>query len=212
VPRGELVVSAPVVLGRLYLTPIIAEFLAAYPEVDVNLRLADRLVNLVDEGVDVAVRVAALPDSSLRAVRVGQIRHVICASPAYLEKHGVPSRPQELTAHECVTFTGLDAAREWTFGGGPKSVRAAVRSRLAVNAAEAAADAVIAGVGVTRLLCYQVAGAIGDGRLALLLRDFEPPPQPVSLIYPGARLMPQKLKAFIDYVGPRLRPGLAFAG
>jgi DNA-binding transcriptional LysR family regulator len=209
-PRGELAVSAPVVLGRLSLTPIINGFLAAYPDVNVDLRLADRVVNLVDEGVDVALRVAQLPDSSLRAVKVGEIRRVVCASPAYLAKHGVPSRPEELSAHECVTFTGFDTPRDWTFAAGQQTERYAVHTRLAVNMAEAAADAAMAGVGITRLLDYQVAAAIADGRLTLLLRDFEPAPLPVNLVYPGARLAPQKRKAFIDYAGPRIRRRLVF--
>jgi DNA-binding transcriptional LysR family regulator len=210
-PRGGLTVSAPLALGRLHLAPIVAEFLAAYPDIDIELLLSDKVANLVADGVDVAIRVGQLPDSSLKALRVGGIRHVVCASPAYLARHGTPLRPSDLGAHQCVTFTGLEGAKEWTFRGGRKVERLAVRSRLAVNTAEAAADASCAGTGITRLLCYQVSSAVLDGRLQLLLRKFEPAPLPVSLVSPDARLMPHKLRAFMDFVAPRLKARLAFS-
>jgi DNA-binding transcriptional LysR family regulator len=209
-PRGSLTVSAPLALGRLHLEPIVSDFLSVYPDIDVELRLTDKITNIVEEGIDVAVRVGQLPDSSLKALRVGSIRHVICASPAYLARLGTPARPADLGAHHCVTFTGLEGAREWIFRSGRGINRLAVRSRLSVNTAEAAADAAIAGVGITRLLCYQVSNAVSDGRLTLLLRQFEPPPLPVTLVSPAARLAPQKLKAFTDFVGPRLRARLVF--
>ena len=209
-PRGGLSISAPLALGRLHLGPVISEFLAAYPEIDVDLRLSDRITNIVEDGIDVAVRVGELPDSSLKALKVASIRHVVCASPAYLDRRGTPSKPSDLGSHHCVTFTGLEGAKEWTFRAGRKVERLAVRSRLAVNTAEAAADAACTGAGVTRLLCYQVSEAVLDGRLKLLLRKFEPTPLPVSLVSPDARLMPQKLKAFMDFVGPRLKARLIF--
>lgn len=210
-PRGELTVSAPLALGRLHLAPIIAEFLAVYPEIDVDLRLSDRIANIVEDGIDVAVRVGQLPDSRLRALKVGSIRHVVCASPSYLSRRGTPSKPSDLVAHDCVTFTGLEGAREWTFRSGRKVERLTVRSRLAVDTAEAAADATCAGIGITRLLCYQVSGAVLDGHLKLLLRKYEPSPLPVSLVSADARLMPQKLKAFMDFVSPRLKARLIFS-
>jgi DNA-binding transcriptional LysR family regulator len=209
-PRGGLTVSAPLALGRLHLAPIVSEFLATYPEIDVDLRLSDTITNIVADGIDVAVRVGQLPDSSLKALKVGSIRHVVCASPSYLARRGTPAKPGDLGSHHCVTFTGLEGAKEWTFRAGRKVERLAVRSRLAVNTAEAAADASIAGNGITRLLCYQVSNAVLEGRLALLLRKFEPAPLPVNLVSPDARRMPQKLKAFMDYVGPRLNAGLVF--
>jgi DNA-binding transcriptional LysR family regulator len=209
-PRGDLSVSAPIVLGRMHLTPIVTEFLAAYPDVDVGLLLLDRSVNLADENIDVALRVGHLPDSSQRATNVGAIRQVVCASPAYLEAKGIPASPADLVRHQCVTFTALDAPREWQFVVRGQSERFAVHSRLAVNTAEAAADAAMAGVGVTRLLCYQALLPIRAGRLKLILVEYEPTPLPVHLIYPSARLIPQKLKAFIDFVAPRLRPRLLF--
>jgi DNA-binding transcriptional LysR family regulator len=209
-PRGELIAAAPIGLGRIYLTPIVTEFLAAYPEVDVDLRLADRVVNLAEEGIDVALRVGELPDSSLMAIRLGTIRHVVCASPAYLKNRGTPLKPADLSKHSCVTFTSLEAPREWTFRSGRRVDRIPVHSRLAVSTADAAADAAVAGLGITRLLCYQASPSIKAKRLKLLLRDYEPEPMPVSLVYQSGRLMPQKLRAFIDFVVPRLKPRLVF--
>jgi DNA-binding transcriptional LysR family regulator len=209
-PRGSLIVSAPLAMGRLHLTPIVAEFLAAYPDIDVELRLSDKFADLIENSVDVAVRVGHLPDSSMKALKVGSIRHVICASPGYLARHGAPETPSDLGAHHCVTFTGLEGAREWTFRAGRNSDRLTVRSRLAVDTAEAAADAATADVGVTRLLCYQVSKAVLDGRLKLVLRDFEPPPLPVNLVSVDVKLAPQKLKAFMDFVAPRLKARLIF--
>jgi DNA-binding transcriptional LysR family regulator len=209
-PRGGLTIAAPLALGRLHLAPVIADFLAAYPEIDVDLRLSDKIVNLVEDSIDVAVRVGQLPDSGLKALKVGSIRHVVCASPSYLARRGTPSKPSDLGSHHCVTFTGLEGAREWTFRAGRKVERLTVRSRLAANTAEAAADAASAGTGITRLLCYQVSDAVLDGRLKLLLRKFEPLPLPVSLVSPQARLMPQKLRAFMDFVAPRLKARLIF--
>ena len=209
-PRGDLVVAAPVGLGRVYLAPIVTEFLAAYPDVNVDLRLADRVVNLADEGIDIAVRIGELPDSSQMAIKAGTIRQVVCASPAYLKGHGTPLRPDELGGHACVTFTSLGTPQEWTFRRGRDVLRVRVRSRLSVSAADAAVEAASAGLGITRLLCYQASPAITARRLVLLLRDFEPEPAPVSLVYQGSRLMPQKLKAFIDFVLPRLKPKLIF--
>jgi len=149
-PRGELVVSAPTGLGSLYLGPIVTEFLAAYPEIDIDLRLTDRIVNLLEEQVDVALRVAHLPDSSLIALKLGVIRHVICASSCYLGTHGRPETIADLSRHQCVTFTALGAPKEWTFRGKNGTTRVKVKSRLAVTSAEAAVGAAVAGVGLTR--------------------------------------------------------------
>ncbi len=209
-PRGALVVAAPASLGRIYMTPIVTEFLAAYPDVDVDLRLADRIINLADEGVDIALRVGELPDSSLMAIKVGTIRQVVCASPAYLKEHGTPMKLGELSDHACVTFTSLGTSQEWMFRRGREVTRIPVRSRLSVGAADAAVDAAAAGLGITRLLCYQASPAILSNRLTLLLRDCEPEPTSVSLVYRSGRLIPQKLKAFIDFVLPRLKPKLVF--
>ena len=209
-PRGELVVAAPVGLGRVYLTPIVTEFLQAYPDVDIDLRLADRVINLSDEGIDIALRVGELPDSGLVAIKLGTIRQVTCASPAYLEKHGTPRALEDLSAHSCVTFRSLGMPSEWLFRSPKKVTRIAVHSRLSVSTAEAAVDAAAAGLGITRLLCYQASPSITSKRLKLVLRESEPEPAPVSFVHLGGRLVPQKLRAFIDFVVPRLKPKLVF--
>ncbi len=209
-PRGELVVCAPVGLGSAYLAPVITEFLMAYPDIDIDLRLSDRIANLAEEQADVAVRIAHLPDSSLIAQKLGMIRHVVCASPGYLAARGVPEVIGDLSRHACVTFTALEAAKEWIFRERGQTTRIAVKSRLSVSSARAAVEAAIAGLGVSRLLCYQAAPALADGLLRLVLRRFEPEPLPVSLVYPSGRLMPLKLRAFADFVVPRLKQKLIF--
>jgi DNA-binding transcriptional LysR family regulator len=211
-PRGDLVVTAPVVFGRLHVLPLVNEFLATYPEIDIRLVLADRVVHLVDDHVDVALRIGALPDSSLVAIRLGDIRRVVCGSPAYFEEHGVPGTPQALSSHACVTFDGLSSPANWTFGAGRAQETVAVHSRLVVNTAEAAIDAAAAGLGVTRVLSYQVAAARRAGQLEIVLADFEPEPWQVSLVHAGQGPLPIKLRAFLDFAAPRLRADLARAG
>ncbi|WP_054313755.1 LysR family transcriptional regulator [Mesorhizobium sp. 1M-11] len=210
--RGELVVTAPIVFGRLHVLPVVVDFLAAYPEVDVRLTQSDTLRRLVEEHIDLAVRIGRLPDSSMVAVRVGSIRRVACASPAYLEAHGVPGTPQELSAHHCVTVERLALPAAWTFTEGQREIAVPVRSRLTINTAEAAIDAAAAGVGVARVLSYQVADAVRSGVLKLILEDFEPEPWPVSLVHAGRGLLPLKLRAFLDFGAPRLKARLAGLG
>lgn len=209
-PRGELILTTPIVFGRLHLVPIVVEFLEAYPEVDVQMLLVDRIVDLLDEHIDLALRIGELPDSSMIAVRMGSVGRVVCASPAYLAGHGVPAHPNELASHEAVTFAGLSSTTEWAFRIGTSTEPFAVRSRFTVTMAEAALDAAIAGAGITRLLSYQAAAAVLDGRLVLLLRDYEAEPSPVSLVYPSGRLVPLKLRAFLDFAVPRLKARLQF--
>jgi DNA-binding transcriptional LysR family regulator len=204
-PRGELAITAPIVFGRIHVLPIIGAFLKAYPDIDVRITLADRVVNLLEEHVDVALRISELPDSSLVAARVGSIRRVVCASPDYLAARGTPSTPDDLQSHDCITFEGSMSSRSWTFWnkGEPQSV--SVHSRLVVNTAEAAIDMAISGVGITRVLSYQVAAALAEGKIAIVLAPFEPPPLPVSLVYTGSGLLPLKLRAFLDFATPRLK-------
>jgi DNA-binding transcriptional LysR family regulator len=207
-PRGELVITAPVVFGRLHVLPVVAEFLALYPEIDVRMMLADSIVNLLEEHVDLAVRIGELPDSALVAMRVGAIRRVVCASPAYLAAHGAPGHPRDLAGHACITSAGLSSARAWGFWLGKEMVSLPVRSRLVLNTAEAAIDAAMLGVGLTRVLSYQVAGAVREGKLDVVLEAFEPPPWPVSLVHAGQAPLPLKLRAFLDFAAPRLRARL----
>lgn len=205
VPKGELVVTAPVVFGRLHVVPVVAEFLAQYPEIDVNLVLTDRVVHLMDEAADVAVRIGELPDSSFVATGVGAVRRVVCASPAYLAAHGVPAKPRDLAGHECITFEVLASKRAWVFGAGKSELAVPVHSRLAVNTAEAAIAASMLGVGLVRVLSYQVADALRGDALRVVLEAFESAPLPINLVHKGQAPLPLKLRAFLDFVAPRLR-------
>jgi len=204
-PKGELLVTAPVAFGRLHVVPVVAEFLAQYPEIGVNLMLTDRVVHLMDEHADAAIRIGELPDSRLMATRVGTVRRVICASPAYLKAHGVPARPQDLARHACITFEVLASMRAWVFGSGKAELSVPVQSRLTVNTAEAAIAAATLGVGLIRVLSYQVADAVREEALRVVLEEFESAPLPVSLVHAGQAPLPLKLRAFLDFVTPRLR-------
>src|SRR5262245_19882265 len=166
-PRGELIVTAPIVYGRLHVLPVITEFIRAYPDVDVQLVLADRIINLSDDHVDVALRLGELPDSNLVATRLGAVRQVVCASPDYLARRGTPVTPRELAEHDCITFAEIMSSSVWTFRQPRAELSVPVHSRLVVNTAEAAIDAALAGVGLTRVLSYQVAQAVKAGTLAL---------------------------------------------
>ncbi|MFM9849888.1 MAG: LysR family transcriptional regulator [Hyphomicrobiaceae bacterium] len=208
-PKGDLLITAPIVFGRLHVLPIIADFLKAYPDISVRLMLADRVVNLVEEQIDIALRIGDLPDSSLVATKVGSIRRIVCASPGYLAARGTPKRPTDLLAHDCITFEGLMSPLEWTFRINKANTPVAIRSRLVVNTAEAVIDAAIAGLGITRVLSYQVEAARRAGQLALMLEAFEPPPSPVNLIHAGQGLLPLKTRAFLDFAAQRLRARIA---
>lgn len=208
-PRGNLVLSAPIVFGRLHLLPIVTAFLEAYPEIDVRLALADRAVNLIEEHVDGALRIGALADSSMTALKVGEIRRVICGSPAYLEAQGRPLKPADLGQHPCITFEGLQSPAAWIFPAKKGEQAVSIHSRLVVNTAEAAVDAAVAGLGLTRVLSYQVAAARAAKQVELVLEEFEPLPLPVHLVHAGGRLLPLKLRAFLDFAAPRLRAVLA---
>jgi DNA-binding transcriptional LysR family regulator len=205
-PKGDLTITAPTVFGRLHVLPVVAAFLKSHAEIDVRLMLADRIVNLLEDHIDLAVRIGPLSDSGLVAARVGAIRQVVCASPAYLAARGVPERPADLGAHDCITSGGLMSPDVWRFPAGRSTASVAVHSRLTVNSAEAAVEAAVAGLGITRVLSYQAAGAVRMGTLAIVLQDFEPAPWPVSLVYPASgRLLPLKLRAFLDFASPRLK-------
>jgi DNA-binding transcriptional LysR family regulator len=207
-PKGELAITAPIVFGRLHVLPVVSDFLAAYPDIRIRLVQTDRLVNLSEERVDLAVRIGELPDSSLVAARVGTVRRVVCGSPAYLARRGWPQRPEEIGMHDCVSFEGLTAADLWSFRIGKTEKGFPARSRLVVNTAEAAIEAALAGVGLARVLSYQIADAVEAGSLAIVLPGFEPKPWPVSLVHGGEPLLPIKLRAFLDFAAPRLRARL----
>jgi DNA-binding transcriptional LysR family regulator len=208
-PRGDLAMTAPIVFGRLHVLPIVTEFLNAYPDINIRIALGDRVVDLQEEHVDLAVRIGELPDSSLVATRVGAVSRVVCGSAAYFEARSVPKSPADLHSHNCITFEGMTSPDQWTFTAGKSQVSVPVRSRLIVNTAEAAIDAAIAGVGVTRVLSYQAEAALRAGVLLRVLRRFEPAPMPISLVHAGQGRLPLKLRAFIDFAAPRLKERLA---
>jgi DNA-binding transcriptional LysR family regulator len=208
-PQGELVVTAPIVFGRLHVLPVIAEFLAVHPAVDVRLMLGDRLLDLVDDHVDVAIRIGELPDSRAIATRVGSVRRVVCGSPAYFERHGVPTQPDALRSHDCVIFDARSAPQLWRFEHAGAETLVRVPARLMVNTAEAAIDAAIAGVGITQVISYQAAASLQTDRLQIVLAAYEAAPLPVSLLFEGRQRLPLKLRAFLDFAAPRLRAALA---
>lgn len=207
-PKGDLIVTAPIVFGRLHLLPVVADFLKAYPQIDIRLVLADRVANLLEDHVDLALRIGHLPDSSLVATRLGAIRRVVCGSPGYFSARGTPQGPADLETHDCVSFETLVSTDAWNFTHRRSSLTVPIRSRLVVNTAEAAVDAAIAGIGITRVLSYQIADALGAGALAVVLQEFEPEPWPVSLVYASGRLLPLKVRAFLDFAAPRLKATL----
>jgi DNA-binding transcriptional LysR family regulator len=204
-PRGHLTITAPIMFGRLHVEPVVLDFLRAYPDITARLVLADHVVNLIDEHIDVAVRVGDLADSSIVATRLGAVTWVTCASPDYLETRGTPDTPEALAGHDCVMFEGLYSNNLWTFGRRQDALAVPIRARFAVNTADAAISASIASAGITRVLSYQVASAVTAGALRLILRSFEPEPLPVHLVYGGQSLLPLKLRAFLDFAAPRLR-------
>ncbi len=208
-PRGKLTVAAPVLFGRLHVLPLVGEVLAAYPALAIQLQLSDRNVHLVEDGVDVAIRIGDLDDSSLIAVRLGEVSRVVVASPGYLVGHPAPKSPADLARHDIVAFEAVQATDEWRFG--ERSVR--LTPRLSVNSAEAAIAAAEQGLGVTRALSYQVRDAVRAGRLVLLLPQDVPPPSPVSVIYPARRVASANVAVFVKAARAFFGPGrLAFTG
>ena len=208
-PTGELTVTTPIGLGRTILIPIMVDFLKAYPDIKVRMIPTDRAVNLLQEQMDVGVRIGALPDSSLVAVRVGTTRRVVCASPAYLSARGTPHIPEQLSGHDCINYAGFGLPDEWTFVRGKTAIAVPVNTRLAVGSAEAACTAARAGIGITIALAYQLKVGPDGGALTTLLEEFQPAPLPVSLVYAANRFLPIKVRAFLDFATPRLRRALA---
>lgn len=206
--RGELHVTAPIVFGQRHLMPVALSFLAEQPDISIRLMLADRQVSLPDEHIDVALRIGHLEDSGLVAARVGTVRRVVCASPEYLARRGVPGVPADLAHHDGISFRGFAQSPEWRYRRDSSAFTVEPRWRLAVNTTEAAVQAALAGLGVIRVLSYQVEDELRSGRLQTLLEDFAPEPIPVSLVYATADLLPLKVRSFLDWAVPRLRAGL----
>lgn len=208
-PRGVLTMTAPIVFGRLHVLPAVNAFLRVFPDVDVHLELTDRPVNLHEEHLDLAVRIGTLADSAFIARKVGEVRPIVCASPSYLQERGMPQTPKDLSDLDAITFQHLMSPQDWRFGSGRYEKTFPVHSRLIVNTAEAAIDAAIDGLGFTRVLSYQAAAAIKAARLVPLLQDFEPDPWPVHFLYEPRALVPQKLRAFLDFAVPRVAAEMA---
>jgi DNA-binding transcriptional LysR family regulator len=210
-PSGQLQVTAPIVFGRLHVLPIVCEFLERFPAVSVRMVLLDRLVDLVDEGIDVAVRIGGVSDSSTIAIRVGDVRRVVVASPSYLKGRRTPRRAKDLASLSVINFAGLGSGR-WSFRGPDGASSIDLSPRLDVNMAEAALDAARAGLGVTRVLSYQAVEQIRSGELKPLLPVYEGEQLPVHIMYPGGLYPAAKLRAFIDFAAPRLRARLKTFG
>jgi DNA-binding transcriptional LysR family regulator len=204
-PRGELSLTAPILFGRLHVLPIATEFLDRFPDVSVALSLLDRAVDLVEEGLDVAVRIGALAESSAIATRVGAVHRVAVASPDYLARYGTPRAPADLGDHVAIAFSGIAGAERWMFRDHARDVSVAIKPRLVVTTAEAALDSARAGFGVTRVLSYQAAVDIARGSLLRVLKKYEGDELPIHVLYPGGRHPPPKLRAFLDFIIPRLR-------
>ena len=207
-PKGDLVVTAPTMFGRQHVLPVVIAFLTAFPEVSVELMLTDRVTHFVDDHVDVALRIGDLPDSSLIATRLGVVRRVTCASPAYLASRTMPAVPQDLAGLDVISFESVASPTTWRYWSDGNELAVPLRSRLSVSTIAGAIDAGLAGAGVIRTLSYQVADYVRDDLLQVLLEAYEPIPRPVHLIYDKHNRLPLKLRAFVDFVVPRLRDRL----
>jgi len=208
-PRGQITVTASVLFGRLYITPGIVEYLSRYPAMEVNALFVDRVVNLLEEGVDVAIRIAELPDSSYRAIRVGSVRRVLCASPDYLNKHGIPQMPEDLSKHKIILARGLNPTNELRFQCNNQTQTIKLHPILCVSDNDSAASAAIAGLGITRLLSYQIAEQLKTGKLKIVLGDFESAPVPVHIMHREGRHSSAKIRSFVDLMTERLRENLS---
>ncbi|MDR5761242.1 LysR family transcriptional regulator [Caballeronia sp. LZ035] len=204
-PKGDLVVTAPIMFGRLHVLPVVTRFLASYPEVAVGLVLTDRITHFLDDQVDVALRVGDLPDSNLIAVGLGSIRRVVCGSPEYLDSRGEPAEPADLALHSVISFDSISASARWSFWSDGEEISAPIQPRLSVNTIDAAIDAGLSGAGLVRAMSYQVAEHVRQQRLRVVLERFEPEALPVHLVYDRQRRLPLKLRTFVDFVVPRLR-------
>ena len=204
-PRGRLTVTAPMLFGSLFVTPIVSEYLSRYPHVSASCLFLDRVVNLLDEGMDVAVRIGELPDSGMQATRVGQVRRVICASPDYLARQGIPTKPDELHAHTIISASSVTPNPEWKLmdKGELRSIR--LQARMITTTNDSAVNAAASGFGLTRLLSYQVAEHLRSGRLKTVLADFEPAALPIHVVHREGRQAPQRVRAFLDLTIERLR-------
>lgn len=204
-PKGELTVTASAMFGRMFVLPIIFEYLARHPSVRVRSVFVDRTVNLVDEGIDVAIRIGELGDSSLRATRVGAVRHVVCGSPAYLRRTGEPLTPADLGQHDIVGVAGPYSPTEWRFSEVGQLRTVSVSPRLTTVTNDAAIEAALQGHGLTRVISYQIGPHLAEGALRTVLTDFEPAPMPIHVLHAGGPRVSAKVRAFVDLAVSRIR-------
>ena len=200
-PRGFLSVTAPVLFGRMFVMPGIIEYLERYPGTEVSALLLDRNINLLEEGIDIGIRIGDLPDSTMRAIRVGSIRLILCASPSYLEKHGTPEQLNDLRDHSIIASSAGNSTFDWRFGH--KSVQ--VKPRLSVNTNDAAMEAAIMGLGITRLLSYQIEPQLKSGKLHTILPDEQAPELPINIVHREGRYASAKVRSFVDLMAERLK-------
>jgi DNA-binding transcriptional LysR family regulator len=207
-PRGRLRIASSVPFGRMFVAPVVAEFLVAHPDVNIELQLLDRIVDLLEEGMDVAVRISRLPDSTMVALPIGETRRVVVASPALLKAGGTPKTPQDLRGQRCVTFTGVASPTHWNLRVGRKREAVAVKSALVTNQIDAAILACVQGAGYGQFFDYHVLNEIHAGRLTRVLEKFEDEPIPASIVYPSARHLSPNVRAFTAFAQPRIRERL----
>lgn len=210
-PKGHLVITAPVLFGRSYVMPGISEYLQRYQDTEVTALFLDRIVNLLEEGVDVAIRIGELPDSSYKALRVGQVRRVLCASPSYLAQYGIPS-PDDLIKHQLIVAGAVSSTVDWRFEnkGSPVTIR--VKPRLRVTSNDSAIEAAVLGLGITRLLSYQITTQLASGDLKIIMSEFEPKPMPIHIIHREGKYTTAKIRSFVDLISMKLRnnPSLSY--
>ncbi len=204
-PRGQLSVTAPALFGKMYVMPGIVDYLRRYPDVEVAASFLDRVVNLVEEGIDAGVRIGELPDSSMKAIKVGKVRRVVCAAPAYLAAHGTPATPHDLAGHTTIVANAVTGSQEWRFVEEGRAVAVRIKPRLLVNSNDGAIEAVRSGLGIGRLMSYQVAPQLASGELVVLLADYETKPMPIHVVHREGRYASAKVRTFVDLMVARLR-------
>lgn len=210
-PRGLLRITAPVLFGNLIVTPIMVDYLKRHPEVQVSALFLDRKVNLLEEGIDVGIRIGELPDSSMYAIRIGEVRQILCASPAYLDQHGTPQHPDHLAAHTLIAANQIQTqTKEWSFYMNNKNTATKISPRLIVTSNDAAIRAAIHGFGITRILSYQVGHHITDGSLKTILTNFEPPALPIHIIHREGRYKSARVRSFIDFLVENFKTNSVF--
>lgn len=204
-PRGHLTVTAPVLFGRMYVMPGIVDYLQKYPDTEISAMFVDRVVNLMEEGVDVALRIGELSDSSFKALRVGTVRRLLCASPGYIEQHGIPHTPEDLAKHKIIVASNLGSTIEWQFKRDNNTFSVRIKPRLTVSSNDSAIEAAVHGVGVARLLSYQIAPELEQNKLKIILVEYEAPSLPVHIVHREGRHASTKIRSFIDLMASRLR-------